>query len=35
MSTVREWNDTQACNGFMITEPFIADEEYLRELIEK
>ena len=33
MSTVREWNETQAENGFMITEPFIADEEMLRSLI--
>ncbi len=29
MSTVREWNDTQCENGFMITEPFIADESLL------
>ena len=35
MSTVKEWNDTQAENGFMITEPFIADEEALRNLISK
>ncbi len=35
MSTVKEWNDTQAGNGFMITEPFIADEKYLNELIKK
>lgn len=34
MSTVKEWNDTQACNGFMITEPFIADEQYLKELVK-
>lgn len=33
MSTVKEWNDTQAENGFMITEPFIADEDYLRSLL--
>lgn len=33
MATVKEWNDTQAVNGFMITEPFIADEEPLHELI--
>ncbi len=35
MSTVKEWNDTKADDGFMITEPFIADEEYIRSLIEK
>lgn len=35
MSTVHEWNDTQAENGFMITEPFIADEEYLRSIVNK
>lgn len=33
MSTVREWNDTQRENGFCITEPFLADEEYLKSLI--
>lgn len=29
MDTVREWNDTQADNGFMITEPFLVDETLL------
>lgn len=33
MSTVKEWNDTQAVNGFMITEPFIADESLIDSLI--
>ena len=33
MSTVREWNDAQAQNGFMITEPFIADDDYLRSIL--
>ncbi len=33
MATVKEWNDTQAENGFMITEPFLADEELLRSII--
>lgn len=33
MSTVKEWNDTQANAGFMITEPFLADEDFLRSLI--
>ena len=29
METVREWNDTQSENGFMITEPFLVDENLL------
>lgn len=29
MDTVREWNDTQSENGFMITEPFLVDENLL------
>lgn len=33
MSTVKEWNDTQAANGFMITEPFLADEALIDSLI--
>ena len=33
MATVKEWNDTQAENGFMITEPFLADEEMLRAML--
>lgn len=33
MSTVKEWNDTQAKNGFMITEPFIADTEMIETLL--
>lgn len=35
MSTVKEWNETQSDNGFMITEPFLADEKFLTELFEK
>lgn len=35
MSTVKEWNETQSGNGFMITEPFLADEMFLTELLEK
>lgn len=35
MSTVKEWNDTQMTNGFCITEPFLADEEYLTSLVNK
>lgn len=35
MSTVKEWNETQSENGFMITEPFLADEKMLNELLEK
>ncbi|MCH5236808.1 MAG: urocanate hydratase [Muribaculaceae bacterium] len=34
MSTVREWNETQSENGFMITEPFIADEGYLKSILK-
>ncbi len=33
MSTVKEWNDSQAINGFMITEPFVADTEYIERLV--
>ena len=33
MSTVKEWNDTQSDKGFMITEPFIADEALIESLI--
>lgn len=32
MDTVKEWNDTQAVNGFMITEPYLVDEELLKNL---
>ena len=35
MSTVKEWNDTQAENGFMITEPFLAEDEMLTKLTNK
>ncbi len=34
MSTVREWNDTQAANGFMITEPFLADDELIEAVVK-
>lgn len=34
MSTVREWNETQGENGFYITEPNIADEEMLVNLVK-
>lgn len=34
MATVSEWNDTQADNGFMITEPFIADDNILDNIIK-
>ena len=34
MSTVKEWNDTQLDNGFCITEPFLADETMLNDLIK-
>lgn len=32
MSTVKEWNDTQAQAGFMITEPFIVADEIINNL---
>lgn len=34
LSTVKEWNDTQAENGFMITEPFLADESLLDSFLK-
>ena len=34
MSTVKEWNDTQSCNGFMITEPFIADDTIIEKTLK-
>ena len=33
MSTVKEWNETQSDHGFMITEPYIAEDELLRSLL--
>lgn len=33
MSTVKEWNDTQAENGFCITEPFLADEALIEQVV--
>ena len=30
MSTVKEWNETQGANGFSITEPFVADDELIK-----
>lgn len=35
MSTVNEFNDSHADEGFSITEPFIANDDYIRELISK
>ena len=35
MSTVKEWNESQAQNGFMITEPFLAEDEYISGLVNK
>ena len=32
METVREWNDTQGNRGFMITEPYIVNDELLDKL---
>ena len=34
MSTVKEWNDTQAENGFCITEPFLADESLIEGIVK-
>lgn len=34
MTVVKEWNDSHASDGFMITEPFLADEDYLKSLIK-
>lgn len=34
METVKEWNDTQTSNGFMITEPFLAEDALIDKLIE-
>ena len=34
LSTVKEWNDTQAENGFIITEPFLADETLLDSFLK-
>ncbi len=35
MSTVCEWNRTHKEDGFIITEPFLADDEYIKTLIKK
>lgn len=35
MATVKEWNETQADNGFFITEPNIADEKFLEDIVAK
>lgn len=35
MNTVNEFNDSHADEGFSITEPFIANDDYIRELISK
>ena len=33
IATVKEWNETHSEKGFMITEPFLADEEYLNKIL--
>ena len=33
VATVREWNQQHGQDGFVITEPFIADEEMLKKLL--
>lgn len=35
MSTVKEWNDTKACDGFMITEPYLVDDALLDAALNK
>lgn len=35
MSTVSEFNDTHGKQGFSITEPFVANDEYIKNLISK
>lgn len=35
MSTIKDWNDSHGREGFSITEPFIANEEYISELISR
>ena len=34
MSTVKEWNESQKENGFMITEPFLADDALIEAVVE-
>lgn len=34
LTTVREWNESQGINGFHITEPYIADDEYISNLVK-
>lgn len=35
METVGEWNRTHETDGFAITEPYLANEDYIKELINK
>jgi urocanate hydratase len=35
LSTVAEWNETKGEDGFHITEPYIADDEMLKNLLSK
>lgn len=35
MSTVKNWNETQSDNGFMITEPFLVDDELLDSALKQ
>ena len=35
MSTVSEFNDSHGNQGFSITEPFVADDAYIKSLINK
>ena len=35
MDTVSEWNDTMASEGFMITEPFLADDSLIENAVKE
>lgn len=35
METVSDWNKTHEVEGFVITEPYLANEKYIKELINK
>ncbi len=34
MSTVKDWNESHECDGFLITEPYLADDELIKNLIK-
>ena len=35
METVSDWNKEHGVDGFAITEPYLANEDYIKELINK